>query len=174
MRCQKKLTNGKICRNKLNHDDNISSINVDKSNNDLNNNINKYFCNKHYISPLNIEELKCCCICMKENLEFKEIIFLECNHIFHKPCLINWFKKANNFNNCDSNHYDFINNCILCRNKINNNKFLENIILKNNKDNDYENKTLLYKIFPDLYKNYKIKNKSDNFIEYNLFYDIHG
>jgi hypothetical protein len=182
MRCQKKLTNGKICRNKILHIDKS----LDKSLDNLYNNIEKYYCNKHI--PLNIEELKCCCICMKEDLQFEEIIFLECNHIFHKPCLINWFNKTNNnLYNCREEDSNLFINCILCRNKIlkkvlinnnNNNKFLRNdnndFLMNDNKliVNKCNNKTLLYKIFPDLYKKYK--NKFNNSIDYNLFYDIYG
>ena len=47
-----------------------------------------------------------CSICLSDLLHGEGVIKLNCNHIFHKDCIITWFKKDND------------NGCPLCRNNI--------------------------------------------------------
>lgn len=52
-----------------------------------------------------------CCICNEKNDNL--IVKLDCNHYFHKSCLINWIKKSNSCPLCRKNVFK----CINCNNK---------------------------------------------------------
>lgn len=41
-----------------------------------------------------------CTICLTEFTENSEKITLECNHIFHKNCVLNWFRSPHSSGNC--------------------------------------------------------------------------
>jgi len=47
-----------------------------------------------------------CSICLNNLLKDQKVIKLNCNHIYHKDCILNWFNK------------DSENGCPLCRNNI--------------------------------------------------------
>jgi hypothetical protein len=77
----------------------------------------------NFIKVANKKEDLNCSICLEEiNIENyqhnkTDLVFLNCDHVFHKQCLNTWVKtKVQNFNNPD---------CPLCRNKIINNNFVK-------------------------------------------------
>jgi len=75
-------------------------------------NNNKFFCCKKH-EPLNNDILiNGCFICMEEITDRKDIIFLKCNHMLHKPCYNDWLKY--------STYGDPI--CMICRKVINTKK----------------------------------------------------
>lgn len=50
--------------------------------------------NKNKISPDNIPDSdKICSICLEDFSEEKEIIILDCKHIYHNDCIIQWIYK---------------------------------------------------------------------------------
>lgn len=100
-------------------------------------NNNKFFCCKNH-EPLNNDILiNGCFICMEKIIDRKDILFLKCNHMLHKPCYNDWLKY--------STYKDLI--CMICRKEINKNKEKKkpkkNIKLlspeENNKIKDIEN-----------------------------------
>ena len=76
---------GKLCRRKI--------FDPDKS-----------FCDNHV--PYNFQEVKDngCSICGKEHIKIEDLKVLQCNHIWHRECINEWFKKKYS--------------CPLCRNNI--------------------------------------------------------
>lgn len=71
-----------------------------------------------------------CVICIN-NIEFNDKQTLSCEHIFHKKCIINWFKvKLNNCPVCKCKNTNIVKNLI--NNSINNRySELENLLLNN-------------------------------------------
>ena len=61
-------------------------------------------CLKRKLKPETLKKnlLDDCSICLEEMKEKNKVIILECNHIYHKDCIMEWFQKDNI-------------NCPLCR-----------------------------------------------------------
>ena len=62
-----------------------------------------FFCNSHL--PYNFDE-PTCFTCCEDISNSNDIIVLECNHFFHKPCFHEWIDHSNNME------------CPLCRHQI--------------------------------------------------------
>ena len=64
----------------------------------------KYFCNNHI--PINFKEVheNGCSICGIEQIKIEDLKVLQCNHVWHRECITQWFKRSYS--------------CPLCRNTI--------------------------------------------------------
>ena len=62
----------------------------------------KYKTNKSLSERIFVSEIKelCCPICLEEYNNNNKIIKLNCDHIFHKHCIKEWFEKKDNCPNC--------------------------------------------------------------------------
>jgi hypothetical protein len=69
------------------------------SNNNSKNNI-PIPCKEHILFNIDIERNSTCSICLEDFNEGDIETILPCGHIFHKPCIIPWFKKDNSCPNC--------------------------------------------------------------------------
>ena len=70
-----------------------TDLHVSINNQDIINNrlINKI--KKNIISVSDIDENSSCSICLEEFNSTTEILFLDCKHIYHSPCILEWITK---------------------------------------------------------------------------------
>ena len=55
------------------------------------------------IDPKFISKESCCSICLEDFDETKDIIYLDCKHIYHEDCIIEWINKEPSCPLCRSN-----------------------------------------------------------------------
>ena len=48
---------------------------------------------KNVLAPKDIDKSSSCSICLEEFNSEKEIAFLDCKHVYHMDCIIEWIKK---------------------------------------------------------------------------------
>ncbi len=56
--------------------------------------------NKHLITNNNLEHQESCVICMETFQMYDRIITLECNHIYHSQCIIEWIVRSSSCPKC--------------------------------------------------------------------------
>jgi hypothetical protein len=70
---------------------------------------NSFFCCKNH-EPLNNDILiNGCFMCMEKLINSSDILYLKCNHMFHKECYNDWLKEYSTYDNPI---------CMICRNII--------------------------------------------------------
>lgn len=58
---------------------------------------------KNIVDPKIMNKETVCSICLEDFDETKEIVFLDCNHIYHSDCIIEWINKDPSCPLCRSN-----------------------------------------------------------------------
>ena len=58
---------------------------------------------KNIVDPKIMNKGTVCSICLEDFDETKEIVFLDCNHIYHSDCIIEWINKDPSCPLCRSN-----------------------------------------------------------------------
>ena len=65
----------------------------------------------YYKLELELEE---CSICLEEMKDYKNIIILDCRHVFHTKCILKWSKSNNNISYL-SDRIRIKSDCPLCK-----------------------------------------------------------